>query len=488
MQICRTCISLQADSGPDHTLTAYKYRFMRFFTLFAATLFITTSFSQSITLLSKDPKVKSLWLNVWRDENQVDPNLCRFGTDYKVMSQDIPGESIRISVNEPIKIIKNELSLGWSFVYTFQAGDSIDITMGKDDMPLFTVRNRPGKLYETNLEYFLNLSGRAANIISEPKTVAAYQQKREHYYRFFDSLHTAQLISDSFYLSVMDNRVFLDEVSLIGFNRSRKMPMKEADFKNIPLFEDSLLKYSAYPAYVNTYIQTFRLPAGPVNRKTQHLRDLQFFNYCLQEGKGMTREKLLFKSLLRINEFARPSFDSCFKKYQQVSLSRDNEQLLLSLKSKADQDKQFTASSTSLKDPLFANNADTPVAFQDLLKKHKGKVIYVDFWASWCGPCIAEMKPAEALKEKLTGQPFVLVSISVDEKLSAWKTAAAKYLNGNPESYILGNPKKSSLVTQLKIATIPRYLLIDKTGKIVNKDAPRPGEERLMDDIKALLR
>jgi len=461
---------------------------MRLSLLLSFTLLGLSSFSQSITLLSSDPKVKNLWLNVWRDENQVDPNLCRFGTDYKVQSQDIPGQAVRISVNAPIKIVKNEISLGWSFSYMFQAGDSIDITMGKNDMPVFTIRNRPGKLYETNLDYFLTVDGSKKGIISEPKKLTAYLQKREYYYRFFDSLHTVKLISDSFYSAAMGNRVFLDEISLIGFKRSARLPLNDEEFKVIPLFEDSLLKYSAYSAYVSTYIQTFRMPAGPVNRNTQNLRDLQFFHYCLNEGKGLTREKLLFKSLLRINEFARPSFDSCFKKYQQVSLNRDNEQFLLSLKSKAEKDNQFTATSNMLKDPLFTNNSDTPVSFQDLLKKHKGKVIYIDFWASWCTPCIAEMKPADELKEKLAGKPFVLVSISLDEKLSAWKAAAAKYLDGNPESYILGNPKKSSLVAQLKLVSIPRYLLIDKTGKIVNKDAPRPSEEKLLDDIRALLR
>ena len=236
---------------------------MRLSLLLSFTLLGLSSFSQSITLLSSDPKVKNLWLNVWRDENQVDPNLCRFGTDYKVQSQDIPGQAVRISVNAPIKIVKNEISLGWSFSYMFQAGDSIDITMGKNDMPVFTIRNRPGKLYETNLDYFLTVDGSKKGIISEPKTLTAYLQKREYYYRFFDSLHTVKLISDSFYSAAMGNRIFLDEISLIGFKRSARLPLNDEEFKVIPLFEDSLLKYSAYSAYVSTYIQTSRMPSSP---------------------------------------------------------------------------------------------------------------------------------------------------------------------------------------------------------------------------------
>lgn len=462
---------------------------MRSIVLFASLLLAVPSFSQStVTLLSSDPKVKNLWLNVWLNEHQVDAQLCRFGTDYKIQRQEIPArEAIRISVGSPIRLVNNAPSSDWYFRYQFEPGDTVDITIGKSDMPVFSIRNKPGSHYETNLDYFYKVATNAKGDTVIARTLAAHHQKRDTYYQFIDSLYTARLLSDSFHTTVMNNRLFADQTALMGFYRVQKMPMTAQDFTAIPLFEDSLLIYSGYIPYMSSYIQAFLLPPSPKGAAGQSIHEVRFFNTCLKAGRGNTREQLLFKSLLRVYEFARPSFDSCFKKYSQVSLNKDNEQFLLSFKANADRDKQFASSTKTLKDQLINESSNAPVSFQALLNRHKGKVIYIDFWASWCAPCIAEMSPARELKEKLSGEPFVIISISLDESVSAWKAAAAKYLQDNKESYILTNAKRSTLVSQFKLTSIPRYLLVDKTGRIVDKDAKRPSDEQLISEIKKLL-
>lgn len=226
------------------------------------------SYSQStLTLLSSDPKVTSLWLNVWIGEHQVDPQLYRLGTAYKVQRQEIPTrEAVRISVGSPITIVKGELIASWSFSYRFAPGDTVDISMGKSDMPLFSIRNKPGSLYETNLDYFQKVASIEKGDTLIARTLAAHQEKRNSYYQFIDSLHTARLLSDSFHTAVMNNRLFADQIALIGFYRSQKMPLSAADFTAIPLFEDSLLVYSGYLPYMNSYIHTFLLPPSPRGR------------------------------------------------------------------------------------------------------------------------------------------------------------------------------------------------------------------------------
>tara|TARA_R110000796_G_scaffold118864_1_gene232817 strand:+ start:189737 stop:191236 length:1500 start_codon:yes stop_codon:yes gene_type:complete len=115
------------------------------------------------------------------------------------------------------------------------------------------------------------------------------------------------------------------------------------------------------------------------------------------------------------------------------------------------------------------------IRFQDVLIKNKGKVIYIDYWASWCAPCIEAMPYAEALRNEYANENIIFVYLSSDNDQSAWKKAAERYGLSNLENnYLSLNHKNSDWVQSLKIQTIPRYLIIDTNGKLVEADAPGP--------------
>tara|TARA_A100000171_G_C2137717_1_gene151729 strand:- start:146 stop:1645 length:1500 start_codon:yes stop_codon:yes gene_type:complete len=115
------------------------------------------------------------------------------------------------------------------------------------------------------------------------------------------------------------------------------------------------------------------------------------------------------------------------------------------------------------------------IRFQDILIENKGKVIYIDYWASWCAPCIEAMPYAEALRNEYANENIIFVYLSSDNDQSAWKKAAERYGLSNLEnSYLSLNHKNSDWVQSLKIQTIPRYLIIDTNGKLVEADAPGP--------------
>lgn len=120
-----------------------------------------------------------------------------------------------------------------------------------------------------------------------------------------------------------------------------------------------------------------------------------------------------------------------------------------------------------------------------VLSMNVGKVILLDFWASWCLPCKAQMPFAEKLKEKYKNQEVAFIYLSLDEEKSSWETSSKqlKLLS----SYLIMDNFRSNLSKKLSIKTIPRYVLIDKNGKISNKDAPRPSDKKLADEINALL-
>ena len=114
----------------------------------------------------------------------------------------------------------------------------------------------------------------------------------------------------------------------------------------------------------------------------------------------------------------------------------------------------------------------------DFLASQRGNVVYVDFWASWCRPCIASFPDAAQLRASYQGRPVVFVYLSVDESLSAWRTAAARYELGQ-HSFWIQNVASSLFLKNLDLESIPRYLLYDKTGALVHRNAPGPGGEEI---------
>ena len=113
------------------------------------------------------------------------------------------------------------------------------------------------------------------------------------------------------------------------------------------------------------------------------------------------------------------------------------------------------------------------------LTKYKGKVIYVDFWASWCGPCINEIPYIEELKKHYANKGVVFISISTDKQFSDWKAKVDQLKIDSPYSFLIANRANSPLIKSLEIKLIPRFVLIDKTGKIVSKDAIRPSDKNI---------
>ena len=109
-----------------------------------------------------------------------------------------------------------------------------------------------------------------------------------------------------------------------------------------------------------------------------------------------------------------------------------------------------------------------------VLNSMKGKVVYVDFWASWCRPCCAEMEPAAELRERMKGKDVEFIYLSTDEDHSKMCGSLDKLKLTGCKVYRIMNPKAAKFMYEYNINLIPRYMLIDKNGKIVNDNAPRP--------------
>lgn len=133
----------------------------------------------------------------------------------------------------------------------------------------------------------------------------------------------------------------------------------------------------------------------------------------------------------------------------------------------------------------LVSSSKNKTTLQELLVKNKGKVIYVDFWASWCAPCIRALPFSNELKKEF---PYVVfVYLALNDKDEPWKRMAEKH-NLSQNSYMITNSKSSKFVTRYKINTIPRYMIYDKQGNLANPDAPGPDKEEVKEQLKVLLK
>ena len=116
--------------------------------------------------------------------------------------------------------------------------------------------------------------------------------------------------------------------------------------------------------------------------------------------------------------------------------------------------------------------------FDALIAAQKGKVVLVDFWASWCSPCRKEMPVLNAFKKKMDPEKFVVISISIDKEVEKWEKAVVEEgMEDFPNSYVIYGYPNSPLVSRYNVSLIPRYMLFDKEGNLVDKAAVKPSNE-----------
>ena len=175
--------------------------------------------------------------------------------------------------------------------------------------------------------------------------------------------------------------------------------------------------------------------------------------------------------------------------YQTIIKLAPNDKGIDRIKGKYDRIKNLKKGSPS---PSF-NYPDTS-GKNISLESLKGKLVYVDVWATWCGPCKAQIPFLKQLEEKYREEDIAFVSLSIDQlkNISKWKDMIVeKELEGI--QIIADKAWRSKFVTDYVIEGIPRFILIDKDGNLMNPMAPRPaiyveGEMQLNQEIQKIFK
>ena len=117
--------------------------------------------------------------------------------------------------------------------------------------------------------------------------------------------------------------------------------------------------------------------------------------------------------------------------------------------------------------------------FRKIIEPYKGKVIYLDIWGTWCGPCKDMMQYAGNIKNLFAGKEVVFLYLCNHSTDKSWKNIIKEYGLTSKSSvhYNLPDKQQSAIEKYLGVHSFPTYMLIDKEGNIVNRKAPRPTME-----------
>lgn len=139
-------------------------------------------------------------------------------------------------------------------------------------------------------------------------------------------------------------------------------------------------------------------------------------------------------------------------------------------------------SKTALNETLLAPNG-SQVAFKNILKKHKGKTVVIEVWASWCGDCVKAMPKVKEMQAAHTNVDYVF--ISMDKTADKWKSGIEKHaLVG--DHYMANDQMKGVFGKAMDIDWIPRYIIVDKTGKIVLYRAIETDFDKINETLESL--
>ena len=209
-------------------------------------------------------------------------------------------------------------------------------------------------------------------------------------------------------------------------------------------------------------------------------------NIIKNEDAGISRELMCYRLL---SELLKKSGSEFLLLAKDVNMFLNNEDLIALI------DKRMAEFESKDKFHISRFDADTQEEkeiigdiFQNLADRHQGKVMYIDIWATWCGPCKSEIPHAIELHNYFEKAPIVFVNLCLASSKIEWEKAMK-----NPqlvgEHYYFNREQTELLRNKLKFSGYPTYMIIDKNGNITDGNAPRPSSNEIIKKkLKKLIR
>jgi len=306
----------------------------------------------------------------------------------------------------------------------------------------------------------------------------------------YDSLMTEYTIENKDFIASEKKEIrYAHATALTNYQEYHRYFMNDKDFTVSEEFYNSIkdLKFDDTTAFRNSvaYQQLLnahfsRLAAERAEKQEEYN---QAIGYLTEVDNGLPDGYAKNKLMANYLEFGLRPDESLEQTYAIYKESNPDKESLEKITARYDQLKDLTKGNPS---PTFnyENHEGGTTSLADL----KGQYVYMDIWATWCGPCIAEIPSLKLVEEEYAAKNIKFVSISIDtpEDYEKWKQFV-KERNLGGMQLMADNNWESKFIKDYGVIGIPRFILVDPEGKIVTADAPRPSDEKLRKILDELI-
>ena len=243
---------------------------------------------------------------------------------------------------------------------------------------------------------------------------------------------------------------------------------------NMDTDDDEIFRHSR--AYRNLIVENFRHSSKRELALDSTLTIIDFVKNKISNIKSIDIREQFASMLIRQMKESNPNLDDDYKRIMSLLLT-DRMKEKLTQRHKTAKESTSGAQAVEFDYENFNGGRTT-------LKDLSGKFLYIDVWATWCGPCIKEMPALKELVEYYAGKEIEFVSISIDHQsdYKKWRKMVPEKNVGGIHLYD-DEGLNSSFMKAFSVGLIPRFMMIDREGKIITGHAPRPSDKGVKDFI-----
>ena len=258
-----------------------------------------------------------------------------------------------------------------------------------------------------------------------------------------------------------------------------KLPLGYYDpIINLNLDDEESFHYDKSYRYL--VIENWRLTSKEAERNNPNYSSISFVKNMIKDIKSTKIKDQIVSMLFRQVSPKNKNFEQSYNEILPLLTSEIKKEKLKKRYLSA----QSTQPEMKVMDFVYENHKGGKTSLNEL----KGKILYVEIWATWCGPCIKEMPSLTDLIKTYKGKPIEFISISIDSKndYKKWRAMVPEKNVGGVQ-LLADKGLKSDFMKFFSVGLIPRSILIDQNGNIITAKAPRPSAKNTKQFLDSLL-
>ena len=433
-------------------------------------------------------------------------NVTSFSPKLSITAKIKGGDVQKLSIDENGKILDTVRSNFGNLTYSnatgeylvlhINKGDSIHIVYDTDDFD--SSLRLSGKNYEISQYLFEKAKKRTAYRMQEPRPQSFAEKEFKQKCttlksRLENMISNAKNIPDSYKQKELKNLHYEYLRDLTGYENMHRYYTKNANFNVSEDFLSEMDNFSytneadfefastfSHTGYWKLLQEHYQKEAALLAAKDSISFDLAFVKIMATNPNNTIRNNLLMdrgNAITYVKEL-----HEYYKLFMNTSTNEKDKEEITKLYNKI---KKFSKGQPSPEFHDYENYTGGTMSLSDF----RGKYVYIDVWATWCGPCIYEFPFLKKIEEKYHDKNIEFVSISIDKAKDhdKWKKMITDKELGGVQLLATKADYSSDFMKAYEVQGVPKFILIDPEGNIVQNNAPQPSDTKsltaLLDEL-----